>query len=99
MSDLSQTLGQGDMLEGDETLQALSSSILSSVSDGGPNGASLSTYGISINSSGLLSFDPAAFSNAYSADPAGTQTAVSGSFATALNTASTDGGGADDRHA
>jgi flagellar hook-associated protein 2 len=89
MSDLSQTLGQGDMLEGDETLQGLSSSILASVSNGGPNGASLSTYGISINSSGTLSFDAAAFSNAYSADAAGTKTAINGSFAAALNTAST----------
>jgi flagellar hook-associated protein 2 len=88
MSDLSQTLGQGDILEGDEALQSLSSSILSAVSDGGPNGASLSTYGISINSNGLLSFDPSAFSNAYTADPTGTQTAVSGSFAAALNTTS-----------
>lgn len=89
MFDLSASLGQGDILEGDETLQSLSASILSAVSDGGPNGASLSTYGISINSKGLLSFDPTAFSNAYSADPTGTQTAVAGSFATALNNAST----------
>ena len=89
MSDLSQTLGQGDMLEGDETLQGLSASILSAVSNGTSNGASLSTYGISIDSNGLLSFDSAAFANSYSADPAGTQTAVAGSFAAALNTAST----------
>jgi flagellar hook-associated protein 2 len=89
MSDLSQTLGQGDMLEGDESLQGLSSSILASVSNGGPNGASLSTYGISISSSGTLAFDAAAFANSYSADPVGTQTAISGTFATALKTAST----------
>jgi flagellar hook-associated protein 2 len=88
MTDLSQTLGQGDVLEGDETLQSLSSSILSAVSNGGPNGISLSKYGISINSNGLLSFDSAAFSTAYTADPAGTKTAVSGSFATALKNAS-----------
>jgi flagellar hook-associated protein 2 len=88
MSDLAQTLGQGDILEGDETLQGLSSAILGAVSNGTSSGASLSTYGISISSSGLLSFDAAAFSNAYSADPAGTQTAVAGSFAATLKTTS-----------
>jgi flagellar hook-associated protein 2 len=90
MSDISQTTGQGDMLEGDVNLQGLASSILSSISDGAAGGTSLNSYGLSIDSKGNLSFDAAAFATAYSADPAGTQTAVSGSFATALSTASSN---------
>jgi flagellar hook-associated protein 2 len=37
----------------------------------------------------VLSFDSSAFASAYTADPAGTQTALAGSFATALTAAST----------
>lgn len=87
MSDISATDGQAGILEGDVNLQSLASSILSAVSNGTSTGGSLSTYGITINSSGQLSFDSSAFASAYAADPAGTQSAISGSFASALNTA------------
>ena len=90
MSDLSQTLGQGDILEGDENLQSLSSSILSAVSNGGPDGAQPEHLrDLDQLERPCCPSTPAAFANAYAADPAGTQTAVSGSFAAALNTAST----------
>ena len=89
MSDITATDGQAGILEGDVNLQSLASSILSAVSNGTSGGGSLSTYGITINSSGQLSFDSGAFASAYAADPAGTKSAISGSFATALNTTAT----------
>jgi len=44
----------------------------------------LKTYGVDMDKFGTLSFDPTAFAAAYAADPAGTKTAISGSFATGL---------------
>lgn len=82
--------GQGAVLQGKFDVTSLLSSIMSAVSNGTASGASLKSYGIDIDSTGQMSFDAAAFEAAYAADPAGTQTAVSGSFATALDTASTN---------
>lgn len=78
--------GQGGLLQGTSSLNDLVSSILESVSNGTSTGGSLLTYGIDINSSGQMSFDPTAFAQEYANDPTGTQNAIMG-FANALNNA------------
>jgi flagellar hook-associated protein 2 len=80
---------QGGTLDGDTTLSGVSQQLLSVVSAGTSSGGSFSTYGISINSTGQLTFDASAFATAYAADPAGTQAAVS-QFATNMNAVATN---------
>lgn len=75
----------GGILQGRFDVSSLVTDIGSSVSQGA-NGASLKTYGIDIDKNGVISFDAAAFSAAYSKDPAGTQNAVGNFFASSLAT-------------
>lgn len=88
-SQVSAATGNGAILEGNLDMQMLAQSISNAVSHGTASGGSLSTYGIDLDKNGVLSFDPKVFAQAYAADPSGTQTAISGSFASALNTAAT----------
>ncbi len=55
----------------------LQQKLLGVVAAGTSTGGSLRTYGISLTSTGSLTFDAGRFAAAYSADPTGTQTAVS----------------------
>jgi flagellar hook-associated protein 2 len=75
---------QGAVLATNTSVESISQSILSAVSRGTSSGGSLSTYGISIDSNGVMSFDATAFASAYNADPTGTQKAIN-DFATSLN--------------
>jgi flagellar hook-associated protein 2 len=80
--------GQGAVLEGNLDVDMLQQAIAGSVSNGTSTGASLKTWGIDIDKTGTISFDPDAFAAAYANDPTGTQTAIT-SFATSLDTTST----------
>jgi flagellar hook-associated protein 2 len=81
--------GQGAILQGRSDVRTIAIGIASAVSSGTAAGGSLKTYGIDMDSTGQLSFDADAFAAAYAADPAGTQAAVSGAFATHLDSAAT----------
>jgi flagellar hook-associated protein 2 len=76
----------GGPMQGTSAKNSLINSILSSVSQGTASGGSLKQYGIDMDKNGVLSFDASAFATAYAADPAGTQTAIAGSFAASLKT-------------
>lgn len=89
MTEMNQDTAQGAILATDPTVTSISQSILSAVSRGTSTGGSYSDYGITIDSNGAMSFDADAFAAAYTADPTGTQNAISG-LATALNTVSTN---------
>lgn len=77
----------GGILQGSSDVRVLQQALLSSVSSGIAGGGTLKTYGIDIDKNGVFSFDATAFATAYAADPAGTQSAVAGSFAKAVDTA------------
>lgn len=89
LSEVSTDTAKGAVLQGRYDARAAGTAIASAVSAGTSAGQSLKSWGIDLDSKGQMSFDPTAFAAAYAADPAGTQTAVAGSFATALNTAAT----------
>jgi flagellar hook-associated protein 2 len=89
MTEMNNDTAKGAVLASNSSVESITQSILSAVSQGTSTGGSLSTYGISIDSNGVMSFDANAFATAYAADPNGTQQAISG-FATTLNTASTN---------
>ena len=80
----------GAILQGHFEVHNVALDIMSSVSAGGPNGSSLKSYGIDMDKNGVISFDAAAFAAAYAKDPTGTKAAVSGAFATALSTTSSN---------
>lgn len=84
-STLGQTTAKGAVLQGDFEIQTLGQSLLSSVSNGTSAGGSLKPYGIDMDKNGKLSFDAAAFAQAFTSDPAGTKAAIAGSFATSLD--------------
>lgn len=84
--DIGAASGKGAILQGNLDVQTVGQGILRSVSNGTLSGASLKTYGIDVDAYGVLSFDAGVFAAKYAADPAGTQTAVAGSFAAALTT-------------
>jgi len=86
LSVISSDTAQGAMLEGDSTSLTLQQKLLSVVSQGTSTGGSFSTYGISITSTGQLTFDADNFAAAYAADPTGTQAALQNSFAPAFST-------------
>ena len=88
-STLATDTAQGGTLSGSSDATALITALGSSVSAGVNGGGSLKTYGIDIDSSGTISFDADAFAAAYAADPAGTQSALSGAFATSLKNTTT----------
>jgi flagellar hook-associated protein 2 len=68
----------GAALAGDFTVRQLKDQMLSGVSNGQSGYGSFKTLGVQLDRSGKISFDRAAFLAAYSADPAGTQSAVGG---------------------
>lgn len=86
---IGQTSGDGMVLQGSPDVRNLSQGLLTTVSTGTATGGSLHTYGIDMDKNGVLSFDAAAFATAYNADPAGTQAAISASFAKNLNAVAT----------
>lgn len=89
MTEMNNDTAKGAVLASNSSVESITQSILGAVSQGTSTGGSLSTYGISIDSNGVMSFDASAFATAYAADPNGTQQAISG-FATALNTTATN---------
>ena len=88
---ITSTSTNGAILQGNLDVQTIQGQISSAVSNGTLTGGTLHTYGIDIDKNGQLSFDAAAFAQAYAADPAGTKSAISASFATALNGAASQG--------
>lgn len=78
------TTAKGSVLDSNYDVKVLAQSVLSSVSTGAADGSSFKDYGIDLDKDGKISFDAAAFSKAFSADPAKAQTAVT-SLATSLN--------------
>ena len=76
--------GQGGVLQARSDVRSISLDLGSAVSRGTASGGSLSAYGIDLDSHGVISFDADAFTAAYTADPDGTMTAISGSLATSL---------------
>jgi flagellar hook-associated protein 2 len=77
--------GKGAILQGNFDVQVLARAISGAVSNGVSGGGSLKTYGIDMDSNGVISFDADAFQAAYDADPAGTRTGLAGSFAATLD--------------
>jgi len=84
LTEITNDTAKGQFLQGDSTVLSLQQSLLSVISAGTTNGGSFGTYGISLTSTGQLTFDPSAFASAYAADPTGTQTALQGSLAPAF---------------
>jgi flagellar hook-associated protein 2 len=84
-STIGQASAKGSVLDSNYDVKVLAQSVLSAVSAGAADGSSLKDYGIDLDKDGKISFDAAAFSAAFTADPAKTQSAVN-SFATSLNT-------------
>jgi flagellar hook-associated protein 2 len=89
MAELQADSGQGAVLQGRFDVRTLASALMSAVSQGTATGGSLADYGIDLDTSGKFSFDADKFAAAYGADPTGTQSAVSGAFATRLADATT----------
>lgn len=83
-AEIGKDAGKGAILQGSFDVQILASSISGAVSKGVTGGGSLKKYGIDMDSNGVISFDANAFQAAYTADPAGTRTALAGSFAATL---------------
>lgn len=83
LAEINQDTGQGGVLSGDGTLEALQQRLLSVVAAGTGAGTSFATYGIGLTSTGALTFDPDAFAAGFSADPDAAKTAVS-AFATSM---------------
>ena len=86
-SEISADTAQGSPLAGTSSVNSMMTSILSAISSGTASGGSLKPYGIDIDKNGVISFDASAFAAAYNANPAGTQTAIAGSFAKNLDAA------------
>ncbi|HTZ44595.1 MAG TPA: flagellar filament capping protein FliD [Jatrophihabitans sp.] len=78
LGELQADTGKGALLEGNYQINAISQSVLSLVSHGDTTGASFASSGVQLTSVGSLAFDATAFAAAYNADPAGTQTKLSG---------------------
>lgn len=76
--------GQGGVLQARSDVRSISLDLGSAVSRGTASGGSLASYGIDLDSHGVISFDADAFTAAYTADPDGTMAAISGSLATSL---------------
>ncbi|MGN6609630.1 MAG: flagellar filament capping protein FliD [Jatrophihabitans sp.] len=79
--------GQGGVLQSRYEVSSLSQALGSAVSSL-PGKISLKSFGIDMDKNGVLSFDPSAFSSAYAASPANTQSAIT-AFATSLNATAT----------
>jgi flagellar hook-associated protein 2 len=90
LGEISKDTGQGAILSGDNTLETLQQKLLGVISAGTSTGGSLSTYGVGLTSTGTLTFDADAFAAAYTADPTGTQTALT-ALSTSMNSVATAG--------
>ncbi|HZC53707.1 MAG TPA: flagellar filament capping protein FliD [Mycobacterium sp.] len=75
LSTINTDTAQGSVLSGDRLMADVTQQMLGIVS-AGSSGKSYSTAGISLTSTGSLTFDPVAFASAYAADPAATQAMV-----------------------
>ena len=78
LGELNTDTGKGALLEGNYQVNALTQSILATVSHGDASGNSYAGSGIQLTSTGTLKFDPDAFAAGYAANPAQTQTTVNG---------------------
>ncbi|HEY3737692.1 MAG TPA: flagellar filament capping protein FliD [Jatrophihabitans sp.] len=74
---------QGSPLQGTAALNEILGNLGYSVSMGTSTGKSLADWGIDIDKNGVFSFDEDTFTQAYNADPTGTQAAM-GDFASSL---------------
>jgi flagellar hook-associated protein 2 len=86
ITEINKDSAKGAVLQGKSDVRGVAMSIASSVSSGTSTGGTLSRYGIDLDASGSITFDADKFATAYAADPQGTQQALAGSFAGALNT-------------
>jgi flagellar hook-associated protein 2 len=84
LGEISMDAGKGGILQTDYAAHSLATDIMSAVSRGTASGQSLKGFGIDMDKNGVLSFDATVFAQEYAADPAGTRTAISGSFAANL---------------
>lgn len=78
LGELSTDTGKGAVLEGNYQVNALTQSILATVSHGAADGSSFAGNGIQLSSTGTLKFDADAFAAGYGTNPAQTQTNLSG---------------------
>jgi len=78
LGELSTDTGKGAVLEGNYQVNAITQSVLAAVSQGDASGKSYATSGVQLTSTGTLKFDADAFAAGYAADPAQTQTTISG---------------------
>ncbi len=78
LGELSNDTGKGAVLEGNYQINAITQSVLAAISHGDASGKSYATSGIQLTSTGTLKFDADAFAAGYAADPAQTQTSISG---------------------
>ena len=85
LTELSNDTGKGAALEGNYQLNSITQSVLSTISHGDAAGNSFATAGVQLTSTGTLAFDATAFTAAYTADPATTQTSLAGSLAASLS--------------
>jgi flagellar hook-associated protein 2 len=78
LGELATDTGKGALLEGNYQVNALTQSILAVVSHGDATGNSYAGSGIQLSSTGTIKFDADAFAAGYAANPAQTQTTLSG---------------------
>jgi len=71
-----QAAAGGGVLPGDSTLRSVADQLINTVFPGGTT--SMASYGVSIDRDGRFTFDSAAFTKAYAADPDGVQQAFIG---------------------
>ncbi|WP_432565489.1 flagellar filament capping protein FliD [Kineococcus sp. SYSU DK003] len=83
------TLTGAGALSGDNTLRALKSDLLTSVTAALGGTTSAATFGLQSTSDGQLKFDSSKFLSTYAADPSGTQKLVSATAADATNRTTT----------
>lgn len=79
------TTAKGADLAAQYGVSSIRQSLLGAVAAGTGTGADYSVYGISMDSTGTLSFDAAAFAAQYAKDPAGTQAALHTTLSGALS--------------
>lgn len=77
LAEVNADTAKGAMLESNYQINAISQSVLSTISHGDASGNSFAGSGIQLTSTGTLKFDPDAFAAGYAANPAATQTSVS----------------------
>lgn len=75
---------KGGLFQGDSLMNSIGFDLASTISAGTIGGQSLTKFGIDMDKDGVVSFDAAAFTAAYQADPAGTQDAIADGFAASM---------------